>query len=81
MEKYNDWELSTPHGALGTQALKELFDMEGMLSTPHGALGTEKRSTIQKDILLLSTPHGALGTFREFLEGLGFRVFQLHTVH
>ena len=32
--------LSTPHGALGTYALRAWYGKIELLSTPHGALGT-----------------------------------------
>ena len=36
-----DGQLSTPHGALGTNNLEKILaNKETILSTPHGALGT-----------------------------------------
>ena len=55
-------QLSTPHGALGTQ--EDLFPSGSFcrLSTPHGALGTRESCQPKPSSILLSTPHGALGT-------------------
>ena len=57
--------LSTPHGALGTNKRMAFTccDYYDRLSTPHGALGTKALLDMGLDgVCLLSTPHGALGT-------------------
>ncbi len=55
-------ELSTPHGALGTQGQLGRLDCPDALSTPHGALGTLSFEGLDAFDKQLSTPHGALGT-------------------
>ncbi len=55
--------LSTPHGALGTNYTNNSVVSALCLSTPHGALGTRTVKCGQQfSGTGLSTPHGALGT-------------------
>ncbi len=54
--------LSTPHGALGTESDEEDIEEKLSLSTPHGALGTPHNINPSSRGKPLSTPHGALGT-------------------
>ena len=73
--------LSTPHGALGTDGVRDGLTVVRELSTPHGALGT-KEEVCHEDSLLL--PFNSTRCIRN--NGVTFEpnvneFFQLHTVH